>query len=341
MKAVQIASTGGPEVLQLVELPVPDPGARDVLMRVHAAGVGKPDVLVRTGRYAWMPQLPAVLGIESAGIVERVGPDVHDIRPGDAIYVNARDLPERSGGYAEYRLAPEHAVYRLPNSCDLTQAAALGNFQVAECLLRMAGGFPQPRSVAVFGAAGGVGSAALQLAALRKWRAIAVVSSDERREFALSQGATHVVNRGAKDVVDGILDCSEGKGVDLLLDVASGATLPSLFRALAPMGVVVSYGFLEGEPATTTAASMRRAFGASPGWRLFSMHALDAQAALRREVMLGVISAFEQGAIRPPIHATFPLHQAQIAHQTFERGGLSGKIILSVEPEGRHVDHPC
>jgi NADPH2:quinone reductase len=332
MRGVQVAGPGGPEVLRVTELPVPTIGPQDVLVRVHAAGVGKPDILVRTGRYAWMPRLPAIIGIESAGIVEQVGAQVRGIAPGDAVYVNARDLPERCGGYAEYRLAPAQAVHRLPPGCDLVRAAALGNYQVAECLLRMAGGFPPARSVVVFGAAGGVGSAAVQLAALRRWQVLAVVSSAERGEFARAQGATHVIDSSRTDVVKGVLDVTAGQGVDLVLDIASGNTLPRLFAALAPMGVVVSYGFLEGEPGADTAPAMRRTFGRSPGWRLFSMHALDTQAVLRREVTAAVIAEFASGRITPAIHARFPLEQAQAAHAAFERGGMLGKIVLTVAP---------
>jgi NADPH2:quinone reductase len=332
MRAVQMAATGGPEVLRLTDLPVPTAGPHDVLVRVHAAGVGKPDILVRTGRYAWMPRFPAIIGIESAGVVEQVGAQVKGFAPGDTVYVNARDLPERSGGYAEYRLAPAESVHRLPAGCDLVRAAALGNFQVAECLLRMAGAFPPAHSVAIFGAAGGVGSATIQLAALRKWQVLAVASNSERGEFALKQGATHFIDSSRTDVVNGIQDLTAGQGVDLVLDIASGQSLPRLFSALAPMGVVVSYGFLEGEPGADTAPAMRRAFGKSPGWRLFSMHALDTQAALRREVTAGVISAFASGRITPAIHARFPLEQVQAAHTAFERGGLLGKIVLTVGP---------
>ena len=332
MRGVQIAGPGGPEVLRVTELPLPTVGPQDVLVRVHAAGVGKPDILVRTGRYAWMPRLPAIIGIESAGVVEAVGSAVRGIAPGEAVYVNARDLPERSGGYAEYRLAPANAVHRLPPGCDLVCAAALGNYQVAECLLRMAGGFPPARSVVVFGAAGGVGSAAVQLAALRKWQVLAVASNSERGEFALRQGASHFIDSSRTDVVKAIHDLTAGQGVDLVLDIASGQSLPRLFAALAPMGVVVSYGFLEGEPGADTAPAMRRAFGKSPGWRLFSMHALDTQPALRREVTAGVIAAFADGRITPAIHARFPLEQVQAAHTAFERGGLRGKIVLTLGP---------
>lgn len=328
MKAVRIETTGGPEVLQLVDLPVPEPGPTEVLVRNHAIGVGKPDMLVRTGRYAWMPRLPAIIGIESAGIVERVGAAVRGIAPGDAVYVNARDLPERSGGYAQYRTASATAVHRLPRGCDLVRAAALGNYQVAECLLRMAGSFPPARSVAVFGAAGGVGSASLQLAALRGWQVIAVAGSADKCAFAQEQGASHTVDSSEVDVVTAIRQCTGGRGVDLLLDIASGDTLPGLFAALAPMGIVVSYGFLEGEPGAATVPSMRRVFGASPGWRLFSMHALDTQADLRAQVTASVIDAFAAGRIAPAIHARFALDQARQAHETFEARGLRGKIVL-------------
>lgn len=328
MKAVRIATTGGPEVLQVVDLPVPRPGPHEVLVRNHAIGVGKPDMLVRTGRYAWMPRLPAIIGIESAGLVESVGSAVQGIAPGDAVYVNARDLTERSGGYAQYRTAPATAVHRLPAGCDLLRAAALGNYQVAECLLRMAGSFPPARSVAVFGAAGGVGSAAVQLAVLRGWQVVAVASSSDKCAFARAQGAGHAVDTSREDPVAAILQCTGGAGVDLLLDIASGDTLPPLFEALAPMGIVVSYGFLEGEPSAATVPAMRKRFGRSPGWRLFSMHALDSDAGLRAEVTTSVIAAFAGGGIRPVIHACYPLDEARAAHEAFEARGLRGKIVL-------------
>lgn len=328
MKAVRIDATGGPEVLRVVDLPVPAPGPHEVLVRNHAIGVGKPDMLVRTGRYAWMPKLPAIIGIESAGIVESVGASVQGIVPGDAVYVNARDLPERSGGYAQYRTAPADAVHRLPAGCDLLRAAALGNYQVAECLLRMAGSFPPARSVAVFGAAGGVGSAALQLAALRGWEVLAVAGSADKCAFATAQGASHAIDSSREDPVEAIRQRTRGRGVDLLLDIASGDSLPPLFTALAPLGVVVSFGFLEGEPSTATVPAMRKRFGSSPGWRLFSMHALDTQAGLRAEVTASVIAAFASGGIRPVIHACYPLEQARAAHEAFEGRGLQGKIVL-------------
>lgn len=328
MQAVRIEAVGGPEVLQVLDVAPPRLQPHEVLIRNHAMGVGRPDIMVRTGRYPWMPRLPAIIGIESAGVVVEVGCDVRTRRVGDAVYVNARDLAERSGGYAEYRTAPASAAHLLPRGCDLAQAAALGNYQVAECLLRMGGGFPPLRRVAVFGAAGGVGSALLQLARLRGLHAIAVVGSSDAGEFVRAQGASDVIDRSREDVVARIGDLTHGQGVDLLLDVASGGTLPGLFKALAPLGIVVSYGFLEGEPGPATGAAMRARFGASPGWRLFSMHSLDDAPQLRADVTATVIDAFSRGDIQPAIHRRMPLAQARAAHELFERGGLRGKLVL-------------
>ncbi|MFM8769970.1 MAG: zinc-binding alcohol dehydrogenase family protein, partial [Rubrivivax sp.] len=180
MKAVQIRSTGGPEVLECVELPQPEPDVGEVLVRTQAIGVGMPDVMVRRGIYPWMPALPAVLGIESAGVVEALGPGVSSLTIGQAVYVNARDLPERSGGYAQFRVAPAEAVQPLPQGVDPLHAAALGNYQVAWSLLRVAGHLPEGAWVAILGAAGGVGSALLQLARLRGLRVVAVAGGDDK-----------------------------------------------------------------------------------------------------------------------------------------------------------------
>lgn len=343
MQVVRLHQPGGPQALRLEELPVPQPGPGQVLVRNHAAGVGRPDVLVRTGRYAWMPALPAIIGIESAGTVEQLGEGVTGWQPGDPVYVNARDLPERSGGYAQYRLAPAHALHRLHPGADLLQAAGLGNYQVAECLLRMGGGFPAPRSVAVFGAAGGVGSAAVQLARARGWTVVGIAGSDAKCEFARAQGAQHVINHRAasapgaspdtisQTTAAAILAATGGQGVDLLLDIASGDTLPPLVQALAPLGVIVSYAFAAGEPPPDTVPALRRRFGASPGWRLFSMHALDQREDLRRDVTTTVLVQFAAGVIRPPVGAVFPLEQAQQAHALFDSQAYTGKIVLSLD----------
>src|SRR6266508_1514472 len=135
MKAIQIARTGGPDVLAYVELPTPVPGPNDVLVKAHAIGVNMPETLVRKGTYAWMPPLPAIPGIEMSGTIAECGPGVADRAVGEPVFVSARDLPVRAGCYAEYIAVPSQAAHALPPGCDLEAAACLSNYQVAWHLL--------------------------------------------------------------------------------------------------------------------------------------------------------------------------------------------------------------
>lgn len=326
MEAVLIRSTGGPEVLEHADVPTPVPGPHDVLVRNAAIGVGMPDVMVRTGTYMWMPALPAIIGIEAAGVVEALGCEVRSLRVGQKVYVNARDLPERSGGYAQYRVAPADAVHPLAESVDLRKAAALGNYQVAESLLRMGGPAPV-RTVAVLGAAGGVGSAALQLARNRGLDAIAVAGGAARCG-ALRGDGVETVDHTTEDIAQGILRLTSGRGADLVLDPAGGEVLPRLFAALAPLGTVVSYGGLAGSRSPSTVPAMVRKFGDSPALRLFSMHVWDAWPQMRREIFGTVLRELEAGRIDPVIDRCFPLAQARAAHRRFEARQHVGKILL-------------
>lgn len=328
MKAVRIRTTGGPEVLELVELPCPAPGPGEVLVRTQAIGVGMPDVMVRRGIYPWMPALPAILGIESAGVVAALGPGVSGCELGQAVYVNARDLPERSGGYAEYRVAPVQALQPLPPGVDPVRAAALGNYQVAHSLLRVAGALPEGATVAVLGAAGGVGSAVLQLARLRGLRVVGVAGGAAKCAWLQAQGAAAAVDHRSEPIAQGILRATGGAGAHAIFDPVGGQTLPTLFEALAPLGTVLSYGGLGGPRDAQTVAAMMRRFGASPALRLFSMHTWDAMPEVRREIAQAVMALLAQGRIDPPIHARLPLAQVRQAHELFEVHEQRGKIIL-------------
>ena len=172
MKAIQITKTGGPEVLQLVDLPKPSPGPGEVLVRAHAIGVGKPDVLFRSGVYRWLPPLPATPGAEMSGHVEALGDGVTGVCIGDPVLVY------HLGGrcYAEFACVPASAVTVLPPSIDLDDAVSLPNYQVAGALLNEAARGIDVKSVYVNGAAGGIGSAVIQLARLQGLSVIAGTS---------------------------------------------------------------------------------------------------------------------------------------------------------------------
>ena len=194
MKTVIIRKTGGPEVLELIDAPDPVAGPGEVVVRSHAMGVGWPDILIRKGVYDWMPPLPASPGSELSGHIESLGANESGLKPGQPVLVSARNLPTRGGCYTERIAVPAEALYRLPDNTDLDEAACLGNFQVAWAILfETTRGF-DPRSVLIMGAAGGVGSAAVQLAKHAGMRVIGTVSSAEKAEFARRQGADEVID---------------------------------------------------------------------------------------------------------------------------------------------------
>lgn len=164
MQAVQIRRTGGTDVLELVDLPQPIPAPGCVLVRAEAIGVNHFDLLIRSGRYRWMPPLPHVLGNELAGRVVEVGPGARTLAPGQKVFVAGYDIGNRGGLYAEYAAVPEDAAWALPENVDLAAATALTNYQLAVILLHQAARGIEPRTAVVLGAAGGVGSALVDVA---------------------------------------------------------------------------------------------------------------------------------------------------------------------------------
>jgi NADPH2:quinone reductase len=328
VKAIQIRGTGGPDVLELVELPTPQPGPGEVVVKAHSIGVGMPDVLVRTGRYAWMPPMPAVIGIEMAGHVSAVGPGVDNLRVGDAVFASARELPFRGNCYAEFLRAPAHALYPLPQGVDLEAAACLSNYQVAWHLLNSATNGFRFESVLVWAAAGGVGSAAVQLARLAGKQVIALAGSAAKCAFAVEQGAHHCIDYKAEDIGARIHALTGGRGVDLILDPVGGRDFHRNFRWVAPLGLVVNYGLLEGRPDPSYAEVMQERFGDSLGFRFFSMHVFDEQPERRRAAMRELLPLLAQGRVRPRIFRRFPLHEARRAHELFDSGAVIGKLLL-------------
>jgi NADPH2:quinone reductase len=328
VKAVQIQRTGGPEVLEYVDLPTPQPGAGEVLVQAHSIGVGMPDVLVRTGRYYWMPPLPAVIGIEMSGRVAQVGPGVTALKVGDPVFVSARELAFRGNCYAQFLRADTKAVYKLPEGVDLEAAACLSNYQVAWHLLYSATKGYRFDSVLVWAAAGGVGSAVVQLARIAGKRVIALAGSAEKCAFVLQQGADHCIDYKREDIGARIAELTGGQGLDLVLDPVGGAEFHRNFRYVAPLGLVVNYGLLAGPPDPSYAAVMQERFGDSLGFRFFSMHVFDKVPERRRAAMDELVPLLAAGRIRPTIFERLPLENARRAHELFDSGAVVGKLLL-------------
>ncbi len=328
MKAIVMERPGGPEVLRYVDVPLPEPAAGQVLVRAHAIGVGMPEVLVRRGQYGWMPPLPAIPGIEMSGVVEKLGAGVATLKVGQPVFVSARELAVRGGCYAEYIAAEAEALYPLPAGIDLDAAAALSNYQVAWHLLHSAPNGMRYESFAVTAAAGGVGSALVQLGKLAGKRVIGMVDTDERAAFVLALGADGAVNCVSENVTDRVRSLTQGRGVDMIFDSLGGPQFADQFERLAPFGMAVSFGFLAGPPGGDVIGAIRRRITDCLGMRIFSMHAFDQDRAKRRGVTEELFRLAAAGRIKPPIFARLPLAEAGRAQALIEAGKVQGKVIL-------------
>ena len=328
MKTVIIHKTGGPEVLEPADIPTPAPGKGEVLVKAEAIGVGMPDVLIRKGTYKWMPPLPTSPGSDMSGTVAAIGDGVTRLQVGQKVLVTARELQQRGGCYTEYLVVPEAAPFPLPDSVDLDQAVCLPNYQVAWAMIREVLLSRKVRSIFVSGVAGGVGSAAVQLARHLGMTVIGTVSSAEKETFAREQGADHVIDYRRDNVLERVLALTDGKGVDLVLDHVGGAGLVDGLRMLAMSGTLVSFNAVAGNPPTDIFAEMRNLLTKGLTLRCFSMHTLDSDPKLRRQIMGEVIDFLAKGAIRPVVSVKLPLNDAAEAHRKIERGDSLGKILL-------------
>lgn len=328
MKAILIRQPGGLDALELAEVARPEPGPGEVRVKAVAIGVGRPDALMRTGRYKWMPPLPAIPGNEIAGILDALGPGVEGLGVGDRVLLSSRELPQRGGGYAEYALAPAAALYPLPAAIGFDDAVSLPNFQLAQALLFGCGAALPPRSVLLTGAAGGVASAMVQLARAHGLQVIATASTEAKRSFVRDNGAQLVLDPALPDLAGEVMAATDGRGVDLAIDPIGGALFVTCLRALAPLGMAVSYNVVGGMPSSDVFAELRALLARSLAVRAFSMHTFDADPVRRRGLMQASIDAMAAGRVRAPQATVLPLAEARQAHALLDAPDTVGKIIL-------------
>src|SRR5271169_5731662 len=328
MKAILLRRPGGPSALEYVDVPTPQPGKGEVLVKADTIGVSMPEVLVRKGVYAWTPPLPAILGIELAGTIVEQGPGATEPAVGQAVFVSARDLAVRAGCYAEYIALPARAAHPLPPGCSLEAAACLSNYQVAYHLLNSAARGVAAESVLIHTAAGGVGSAAVNLALIAGMKVIGVAGSEGKRCAVQALGAQHAIDYRSENVVARVAEITGGRGVDLILDPVGGKGFGRNFTMLAPLGMVISYGRLDGPPEADLITAMRANSAASPALRLFTIHTFDSRPDIRAATMKELLGHLAAGAIRPLIHDRLPLAEAAHAHELLESGAVIGKLLL-------------
>jgi NADPH:quinone reductase len=318
MKAIRVHEFGGPDVLKMEEVPTPKPGAGEVLVRVHAAGVNPYDTYMRAGTYAVKPPLPYTPGSDAAGVVESVGEGVTKVKPGDRVYT----AKTQSGAYAEYALALESQVYRLPDKISFAQGAALWvPYGTAYTALHHHGNAKAGETVLVHGASGGVGSAAVQFARAQGLTVMGTASTDKGREMVKKEGAHFVFNHSKAGYTDEIMNTTGGKGVDVILEMAAHLNLATDLKLLALNGRVVVIGN-RGEITINPRDLMGRR-GTARGFTLWA--ATDGEA---KEMHAAIAAGLENGTLRPIIGKEMPLNDAPKAHVDILAPGSHGKIVL-------------
>jgi NADPH2:quinone reductase len=318
MKAIRVEEFGDPAVMRVAEIPTPQPGAGEVLVRLHAAGVNPVETYIRSGKYAKLPPLPYTPGNDGAGVVEALGAGVASLSVGDRVYVAGA----KTGTYAEQCVAAAADVRALPAVASFAQGAALGvPYATAWRALMQRGGGQAGETVLINGATGGVGVAAVQFAYHSGLRVFATGGSEAGRLFLRAQGADEVFDHSNPAYGHAVLERTRGGGVDLILEMLANVNLAHDLKLLAVHGRVVvigSRGTIEIDPRDAMAreADIR---GVMLG------HATPAEL----EEAHGVIKlGLENRALSPVIAREFPLAEAPAAHEAVMSSGPPGKIVL-------------
>jgi NADPH2:quinone reductase len=326
MKAIRVNEFGAPEVLRLEEVPTPQPGPGEVLVRMHAVGVNPVETYIRAGTYARLPTLPYTPGNDGAGVIEQA-PDANELKSGDRVYTAG----SISGTYAEFALCKTEQVHPLPTNVSFAQGAALGTpYATAYRGLFQRADAKPGGTVLVHGASGGVGTAAVQLARARGLRVFGTAGSDEGLKLAREQGAHEVFDHRAPDHFDQIMKATGGRGVDVIVELLANVNLGRDLTILANGGRVVvigSRGRVEIDPRDTMQrdADVRgMILPNTPPAELASIHA-------------ALVAGSENETLRPVIGKEFPLAEAAEAHRAVIEPGAMGKIVLRTESEKQEV----
>jgi putative PIG3 family NAD(P)H quinone oxidoreductase len=325
MTAIEIAEPGGPEVLRPTTLPLPQPGEGEVLLKVAAAGVNRPDVLQRAGAYPPPPDASPLPGLEVAGEVVALGAGVTGLQAGDRVCALAH-----GGSYAEYCVVP--AVHALPIPAGLSpvEAAAIPETFFTVWTNVFDRGRLQPgETFLVHGGSSGIGTTAIQLARAFEARVLTTAGSDEKCRVCERLGAERAINYRTEDFVEVVKAVTGGRGVDVILDMVGGDYIARDLQIMALEGRHVSIAFLSGSKVTINLMPMmlkRLTFTGST----LRPQSVAAKAAIARALRDKVWPLLAEGRIKPVIEKTFSLKDAAAAHALMESGGHIGKIVLVV-----------
>jgi NADPH:quinone reductase len=324
MRAIVVREFGSPSVMKLEDVPTPKPGANDVVVRVRTAGVNPVDAYARTGTYPRKPPLPYTPGSDGAGEVESVGASVSGLRAGDRVYIAGDNVALLGAGtYGEYALCSPAMLHRLPARISFAQGAALGvPYLTAYRSLFVRANARAGETVLVHGATGGVGIASVQLARAHGMRVFGSGGTDKGLQLLRDQGVEVAINHSEANYLDAVMSATNGRGVDLILEMAAHINLDKDLGVLARNGRVVMIGTrgrVEIDPRQTfprdAAILGMTLFNAAPS-ELAAMH-------------MALVAGLENGALNPVVGREFSLADAPAAHEAVLSSGALGKIVLT------------
>lgn len=325
MRCVEITAPGGPEVLRLATRPRPQPGPGEVLIKVAAAGVNRPDVMQRMGKYPPPPGAPDLPGLEIAGTVEVLGHGVSGLAQGQPVAALIA-----GGGYAEYAVAPAALCLPFPKGYNAIQAAALPEtFCTVWHNVFQRGGLKKGESLLVHGGSSGIGTTAIQLAKTFGATVYATAGGAAKCQACADLGADRAIDYKSEDFVEVIAAATNGRGVDVILDMVGGEYINRNVKCLAPGGRHVSIAFLQGPKAEVNFLPVMTKRLILTGSTLRPRTVAE-KAEIIADLKIKVWPLLEEGRLAPAIFATFPLHQAEDAHRLMESSTHIGKIVLAL-----------
>lgn len=328
MQAIVVDEPGGPEVLRLAELPLPEPGPGEVRVRLGAIGVNFADVLCRQGRHPGMRQPPIVPGCEAAGVVDALGPGATRLSLGTRVGV----YTPFGGAYAQALVVPDDYALALPDAMPFDDAAAFTHLALTAWAAfdRLGNAPPPAATVLVTAAAGGLGGMLLQLAAARGWRTIAAVGSAGKREALTARGIAPVVDYAQGELTAQVHAATGGAGVDVVIDTVGGAVYAQAEAALAPLGRIVIAGMASGAaPVPNVSVLLAR----SAGCTTLNLAAIYARQPQRlQQAWTELCALYLDGRLTPRISARLPLSAVAVAHRALESRSSVDKLML--DPHG-------
>ncbi|GGL43108.1 quinone oxidoreductase family protein [Sporolactobacillus putidus] len=325
MKTIVVSDFGGPSVLKVADTDTPSVGARQVLIRVVATSVNFADIMSRQGRYHSGSKPPFIPGLDAAGVIEKIGPDVRHLKPGQRVIALLKN-----GSYSEYVVSDENLTFPIPDNVDFETAAAcptvsFTSYKLLADVARLAPG----ETVLIHAAAGGIGTTAVQFARLLgAAQVIGTVGNDKKRGIALEAGADQVINYQTEDFAEKVKELTDGRGADIILDSISGDVAEKSLTCLAMYGRLVNFGSAAGGTGhfktTDLHSSCRAVLGFSLGTTVRNRPDLLADASAN------IFRFLKEGRLKMKVGRHYALEEAAKAHEWMESRQSTGKIVLDV-----------